>query len=108
MPTPASLAAVLVSFNNAGVQESIARGAFAKGVNASGGAKYEKNASTVGAQRYPQGVQNGAGEWETKTSPYLQTIAGLTLPPRRPKGDPGNLQRVAAVTQALRARKVGA
>jgi len=91
----------------AGVQDAIGRNAFAKGVSAAGGAKYQERASTVGAQRFPQGVQMAEAEWANKTAPYLQTIAGLTLPPRRPKGDPTNLQRVAAVTQALRARKVG-
>jgi hypothetical protein len=35
--------------------------------------------------------------------PYLQLLSTLNLPPRAPKGDPANLQRVAAVTSAERA-----
>jgi hypothetical protein len=91
----------------AAVQEAIGRGAFARGVQAAGGSKYEERARTVGAQRFGPGVTAAAPEWERQTAPYLQTIASLTLPPRRPKGDPSNLARVSAVTEALRARKVG-
>lgn len=91
----------------AAVQDAINRGAFARGVQQAGGQKYEEKARTVGAQRFGPGVTAAAPEWERQTSPYLQAIASLTLPPRRPKGDPSNLARVSAVTEALRARKVG-
>lgn len=92
---------------NQAVTEAIGRNAFAKGVSAAGGARFESRASTVGAQRFPQGVREGQGNWAEGVAPYLQTIAGVTLPPRRPKGDPGNIARVAAIADALRRRKVG-
>lgn len=92
----------------AGVQGAISNGRFTKGVNNAGANKYSAAASGKGAQRYPQGVAVAGPAWQEATQPYLQTIAGLQLPPRRPKGDPGNLQRVQMVTQALRTKKVGA
>lgn len=91
----------------AGVQDAITRGAFQKGVQQSGGAKYEQRASTVGAQRFPQGIRDAGPAWEQGTTPYLQTLSSLNLPPRRPKGDPSNWQRAQAVGEALRRRKVG-
>lgn len=91
----------------AGVQEAIGRGAFQRGVQAAGGNKYEQRASTVGARRFPEGIREAGPAWEQNTAPYLQTLAGLTLPPRRPKGDPANFMRVQAVGEALRRRKVG-
>lgn len=91
-----------------GVTQAANAGRYQKGVTAAGGSKYESRASTVGAQRFPQGVAAAGPDWSSKTAPYLQTIAALTLPPRRPKGDPGNLQRVQMITEALRKKKIGA
>lgn len=91
----------------AGVQQAIGDGRFRRGVEQAGSAKFVQRASTLGAQRYPTGVGASEGDWSKGTQPYLQTIAGLTLPPRRPKGDPGNMARSQAVASALRAQKVG-
>lgn len=90
----------------AGVNDAAGRNAFANGVTKAGPAKYQDNASGKGAQRYPQGVQAAGPTWQANVAPYLQTIAGLNLPPRQPKGNPGNYQRVQAVGDALRAAKL--
>jgi hypothetical protein len=91
----------------AAVQEAITRGAFQRGVQAAGGAKFASRAATTGARRFPEGVREGGPAFQAGVQPYLQTIAGLTLPPRRPKGDPANFQRVQVIGDALRRRKVG-
>jgi hypothetical protein len=91
---------------NAAVQDSISRGAFAKGVQKAGGDKYARKASTTGAQRFPAGVRDAQGDWATNTQPFLDTIRNVTLPARRPKGDPANYARVQAVGDALRRRKL--
>jgi hypothetical protein len=91
----------------AGVQDAITRGAFARGVQQAGPAKYEGRASTVGAQRFPQGIRDAGPAWEAGTKPYLDTLSSLTLPPRRPKGDPGNFLRAQVVGEALRRRRTG-
>ena len=90
-----------------GVQQAAADGRFANGVNQTSQNKYQTRASTVGAQRYPQGVAGAAQSWQTNTTPYLTTIANLTLPARAPKGSPANYQRVQAIGNALRAQKLG-
>lgn len=91
-----------------GVQQAIAQGRFANGVNATSQAKFQTRAAGVGPARYAQGVQAGADAWQAGTTPYLQTIANLNLPPRGVKGSAQNLQRVAMITEALRAKKLGA
>lgn len=91
----------------AAVTEAIGRGAFARGIQEAGAQKYEQRATTVGARRFPEGVREAQPTWQQNTQPFLQTIAGLTLPPRRPKGDPGNIARVQAIAEALRRQKVG-
>lgn len=92
---------------NAAVQEAISRGAFARGVQKAGGAKFAQKAATIGARRFPEGVREAGPAFNEGVQPYLQTIAALTLPPRRPKGDPANFQRVQVIGEALRRRKVG-
>lgn len=89
-----------------GVQEAVANGRYASGINQQAQTKYQTRASGVGAQRYPQGVAGAQDAWATNTQPYLQTIANLNLPARQPKGSAANYQRVQAVGDALRAKKL--
>lgn len=91
----------------AGVQEAIGQGRFRRGVEAAGPGKYTQRAATLGAQRYPTGVGAAEGDWAKGAQPYLQALANMSLPPRRPKGDPGNAARANAVAMNLRAMKVG-
>jgi hypothetical protein len=90
-----------------GVSQAAADGRFAKGVTQTAQQKFTNRVSTVGTQRYGTGVANSAGAWQTGVQPYLQVIAGLNLPARQPKGSPANYQRVQAVGDALRAKKLG-
>ncbi len=87
---------------NAGVQAAINRGAFKKGVTAAGAGKYQERASTVGPSRFTQGVQAGANDYAKGAAPHLDAMRNATLSPRRPKGDPGNLQRVSEIAQLNR------
>lgn len=90
----------------AGVQQAVTNGAFVKGVNKAGTQKWQRKAAGVGATRYGPGVQAAQGDYQNGVTPYLQVLAGLTLPPRNPKGDPGNIARVAAIAAALRQKKL--
>ena len=91
----------------AGVNAAIADKRFERGVREAGSAKFVARAANVGAQRFTQGVQASEGDMAKGIGPVLQTIAGLTLPPRRPKGDPANLERARVVAEALRKLKTG-
>jgi hypothetical protein len=90
-----------------GVQQAITDGRYANGINQNSQSKYQTRASTVGAQRYPTGVAGAQQSWAAGVTPYLQTISNLNLPPRQPKGSAANYQRVQAVGDALRAKKLG-
>lgn len=89
----------------AGVQQAVQAGTFAKGVLA-GADKYLRNATGKGATRYPTGISAASGDFQAGLQPFLDVLSNLNLPPRAPKGDPSNLQRVAAVDTALRAKKL--
>jgi hypothetical protein len=53
-------------------------------VSGSGG-KYEKNATTLGAMRYPDGVRNAEGAYQQGVDPYLNLMRGLDLGPKGPR-----------------------
>lgn len=91
----------------AGVQAAIGDKRFGKGVGAAGAAKFVTRAGTLGAQRYPTGVGAAEGDWARGSQPFLDALKSIDLPPRRPKGDPGNQARSQAVAMKLRAMKVG-
>lgn len=90
-----------------GVQAAVGRDAYGTGIARAGSSKYVKNATSVGPQRYQQGVANAQQEWQAKTTPYLDVMKNTTLPPRAPKGSPSNYMRSQALGQALRNKKIG-
>jgi hypothetical protein len=91
----------------AGVQAAVSNGRFAKGVAAAGDAKWQANSKSKGVQRYPQGVQQAQSAYQSGVAPYLSALGSIQLPPRGPKGDPGNVNRVSAIATALRKIKTG-
>jgi len=90
---------------NAGVQASIARGGFKRGVAKAGTAKWQDRAVKLGSTRYGPGVQAAQSDYESGFAPYREAIAGVALPPRGPRRSPQNLQRVNAMVQAISLRK---
>jgi len=89
-----------------GTQAAIAEGRYAKGVNKAGAQRYVDKATKVGAGRYSTGAAAAKADYQTGVQPFLDVIAAQNLPPRRPKGDPGNIQRVAQLAQALRQKRL--
>jgi hypothetical protein len=90
-----------------GVQAAAQQGRFGAGINTNSANKFQTRASGVGPSRYNAGVASAGDAWQNGTQPYLNVIAGLTLPPRGVKGSPQNIQRVSAIATALRAKKLG-
>lgn len=85
----------------AGVTAAANKGSFAKGVARAGSAKQQQNALAKGVPRYSSGVAVAGPEYRAAMEPVLQVIASTTLPPKGPKGDPSNIQRVAAIATNL-------
>jgi hypothetical protein len=90
-----------------GVQSAIQNGSFQKGVAASSDAIWAAAASTKGADRYGTGVAAGQINYANGVAKYTQVIQNTQLPPRGPKGDPRNFQRVVVMATALRNAKLG-
>ena len=102
----ASTTAAQASYES-GVTESIRDKRFAKGVQAAGDQKWQQKSISKGAPRFAGGVQEAESDYQKGVAPYLEVLNNLQLPPRGPKGDPKNIQRVVAVAQALRNKKLG-
>lgn len=88
----------------AGVQQAIGENRFAEGLGGSG-ARWRRKSETLGSQRFPTGVAGARDDMAAGVAPYVQELQGITLDPRRPRGDPANLQRVAVIAQRLNQRR---
>ena len=80
---------------------------YAKGVAKAGTAKWQDKAIRKGPSRFAEGVIVGAPDYGTGFAPYADTIKATAIPPRFPRGDIRNLDRVKVISQALRKKKVG-
>jgi len=90
----------------AGVTAAITKKRFGKGVDAAGTSKWQSKAIEKGTVRWGPGVQVAQGDMAAGFEPFRNVISGLTLPQKYPKGDPRNIQRVAAIAKALHDKKV--
>lgn len=89
-----------------GVQAAVREKRYAKGIRRVGTSKWQKKAVTKGAERFGPGVRDAAEEYEEAFAPYREVIERTDLPPRGPKGDPKNLERVRIMANALHDAKV--
>lgn len=85
----------------AGVSDAIQRGAFAKGVERAGNDKWRRKTQDVGVARWGPGVRAAQQDFEDGFAPFREIIERTDLPPRRPRGDPANLERAAIMARAL-------
>ncbi len=90
----------------AGVQGAITTKRFSSGVRAAGTEKWKAKASSVGPQRFAQGVSAAGPDFQSGFGPYADTIAAAQLPARGARGDPKNLERVRVLADALSRKRL--
>jgi hypothetical protein len=88
------------------ITEAAAKGQFGKGVGKAGTQKWKDKALSKGPGRFAEGVMVAGAEYEKGFRPYAEAIQATALPPRFPKGDPRNIQRVSVIATALRKKKI--
>ena len=93
--------------HKAAMVQAATNDAYAKGVARAGTAKWQEKAGRKGPARFAEGVVIGAGDYGTGFAPYADVIKATTIPPRFPRGDVRNLDRVKVISQALRKKKTG-
>lgn len=94
--------------HTAAMQRAATNKSYSKGVRAAGTAKWAQRALAKGPNRYAEGVAIAEPDYRQGFGAFAETIARTTLPPRFPKGDPRNLERVKAIAAALHNKKMGA
>lgn len=81
--------------------------AFAKGVVKAGSGKWQSRALQKGPSRFAEGVMIGGDDYEKGYAPYRDELEKTVLPPRFPRRDPRNIQRVSVGNAALAKKKTG-
>ena len=85
----------------AGIQER-----FRRGVARAGAAKFARKIRDVARDRFAPGVSAATEDYKAGAEPYMSTLAGITLSPRKPRGDPANYRRVEEIGKALNAKRL--
>lgn len=80
-------------------------GRYTTGVKRAGDDKWREGATRKGPARFAEGVQLAAPNWQAGFQPYAEAIQRIQLPQRAPTGSPQNIQRIQAITTALRQLK---
>ncbi len=101
----AASAAAAQSTHEAAMVKAATAKSFSKGVRAAGDQKWQSHAQTKGVNRFAEGVSIAEPDYRAAFTPFAEVIARTALPPRFPKGDPRNLDRVKVLAVALNARK---
>ena len=83
------------------VTRAATEGRFRRGVERVGTPKWQQRSLELGTQRFGPGVAVAADDFARGFAPIREAIAAVVLPPRRPRRDPANLQRVTAVVNAI-------
>lgn len=89
----------------AGIGDAVQRGAFSKGVEASGTELWRRKVVDVGTARWGPGVRAAQTDFENGFAPFQQVIERTPLPPRGMRGDPRNIERSAVLAAALSAAR---
>lgn len=79
---------------------------FRKGVQKAGATKFARKIRDVAKDRFAPGIAAAVSDYTEGAAPYYQTLAGLTLSGRKPRGDPANYKRVEEVGKALNAKRL--
>jgi hypothetical protein len=93
--------------HKAAMVQAAATDAYGKGITKAGTAKWQTRAIQKGPGRFAEGVMIGGPDYEKGFAPYRDEIEKTVLPPRFPRRDPRNVQRVATIAAALGKKKTG-
>lgn len=89
-----------------GVIAAANAGSFGKGVRKAGTSKWQQNTLNKGVGRWSEGINVSGANYEEGFKPFRETIQATSLPPRGPKGDPKNIERVRVMAKALHDKKL--
>ena len=89
-----------------GIKAAMTQKRFGKGVAKAGTQAWKDGATKKGVNRFAEGVAVAKDKYKENFEPYIKVLENTDLPPRYPKGDPRNYERVKAVGVALHNAKL--
>ncbi|MBA7620832.1 hypothetical protein ES703_28187 [subsurface metagenome] len=89
-----------------GITAAMADNRFQGGVRRAGTEKWRRKTLEKGPGRWAEGVRVSEVDYAAGFEPYRDEIARIVLPPRGPRGDPRNIERVRIIAEALHALKL--
>lgn len=96
-----------VANHKAAVQEALTNNSYERGIDGASSADYANGVESKGSARYPDGVSGSRAKYEKNSAKFDGARAAAASLPRGPRGSAQNLNRVSAVTTALRKVKTG-
>ena len=79
---------------------------FGGGVKRAGASKFERKVRSVGVGRFGPGVTAAKADMQSGIDPFLAEIAAADIPARKPRGDPGNYDRVNKIGDPLHKKRL--
>jgi len=79
---------------------------FVGGIKRVGAEKFRRKVTDVGVARYGPGITAAKDDYNTGIAPYLEELARIDVPERKPRGDPANLERVKRIFDALHKKRL--
>jgi len=79
---------------------------FSGGLKKAGASKFVRKVTSVGVGRFGPGVSAAKDDYDAGVKPYLEELAKIEVPARKPRGDPGNYARVSTIGDALHKKRL--
>jgi hypothetical protein len=79
---------------------------FSGGIKRVGASKFRRKVEAVGTARFGPGVTAAVEDMKSGVDPYLAVIGATEIGARKPRGDPGNYDRVKKIGDALHAKRL--
>lgn len=89
-----------------GVAAAAAAGRFGTGVKKAGTSKWMAMALKKGPHRWAEGIGLAEDSYASAFAPYHTALGAIVYPAKGPRGDPGNIARVAIVAKTLHELKL--
>lgn len=79
---------------------------FVGGIKKAGAETFVRKVTEVGVDRYPRGIEAAKSDYQEGIAPFLDELAKVDVPERKPRGDPANYKRVEAIGTALNKKRL--
>ncbi|MDY6888278.1 MAG: hypothetical protein SVV88_11665 [Pseudomonadota bacterium] len=99
-------AVAAASSYKAGISAADIEKRFAGGIKRAGGSKYDRKVRDVGVGRFGSGVSAAIPDYKSGIAPFRDTLDGMNIPDRKPRGDPSNYAIVQSVGDALHRKRL--